>query len=329
MSQPLISIIIPAYNVSGYLANCLDSVLRQTYANIEIMMVNDGSTDNTGAIADRFQTQYPDKLKVIHTDNRGVTMARFEGILASHGEWIGFVDGDDEIEPDMYERLYLNAAQYGTDISHCGYKTIVNGGERVHEFYNTGRLTKQDRTEGLRDFLDGKFEPSLWNKIFRRKMVLDVIQNNVISPNIKYNEDVLMNYYLFKSADSSVLEDFCGYHYLARTDSATRNQFNAKRVLDPVKVRGQILDDVSAEYKDIAERNYLISCMNAYAALYKRADYESDYKELKTILMTKRSKWHLLRKKDRTKLQIMMTSPDLYNKLYGVFERTLQKKVYE
>lgn len=329
MDQPLLSVIIPAYNVSGYLANCLDSVLNQTYANIEIVLVDDGSVDDTGEIADKYQELYPDKVKVIHTENHGVTMARFEGIKASHGEWIGFVDGDDEIEPDMYERLYNNAVKYGADISHCGHKTIVNGGERVHEFYNTGRLLKQNREEGLKDLLEGKFEPSLCTKMFRREMVVDMLRDNVIDPQLKYNEDVLMNYYLFKAAESSVLEDFCGYYYNARTDSATRNEFNAKKVLDPVKVRKQILNDVSAGLRDLAEKSYITVCMNAYATLYKHMDYETNYNKLKKILNEKRDKWYLLRKNDKIKLQIMMASPGLYNRLYRVFEKTLQKKQYE
>ena len=307
----------------------MDSVLNQTYENIEIILVDDGSTDDTGKIADRYQTEYSGRLKAIHTENQGVTKARFEGILASHGEWIGFVDSDDEIEPDMYERLFKNADQCEADISHCGHKTIVNGGERIHEFYNTGRLVVQNREEGLKDLLQGRFEPSLWNKIFRRKMVVQVIQDNVISPDIKYNEDVLMNYYLFKLANKSVLEDFCGYHYIARTDSATRKKYSIKKMLDPIRVRKQILSDVSTEYKEIAEKNYLVACMNAYAVLNKQVDSDTDCEELKTVLETNQNKWHLLRKKDRIKLRILMTSPAFYNKLYDIFEKTLQKKQYE
>lgn len=329
MDQPLISIIIPAYNISDYLTNCLNSVLNQTYANTEIVLVDDGSVDDTGKIADRYQKLYPSKVNVIHTENHGVTMARFEGILASSGEWVGFVDGDDEIEPDMYERLYNNAIKYGADISHCGHKTIVNGGERVHEFYNTGLLVKQDRKEGLKDLLNGKFEPSLCTKIFRRDMVVNLIQDKVINLDLKFNEDVLMNYYLFKVANSSVLEDFCGYHYNARTDSATRNSFNAKKVLDPVQVRRQILGDVSKELRGAAEKNYLIACMHAYEDLYCLKDYDKECKELRMILRDNHEKWILLRKNDRLKLNIMMAAPWLYNRLYGVYARTLQKKQYE
>lgn len=324
-----ISIIVPAYNVEKYLEHCLDSILSQTYPDYEIMLVDDGSSDRTGAIADQYHAQYPDKIKAIHTQNQGVTQARFEGVLASRGEWIGFVDADDEIEPDMYERLYNNAVRYGADISHCGYKTIVNGGERVHEFYNTGRLAKQDNKEGLRDYLEGKFEPSLCNKMFRREIMMKVIQSKLIGSSIKINEDVLMNYYLFKMAGRSVLEDFCGYHYLARPDSATRARFQESKVIDPVQVHEQILKDASEEYKDIAQKNYLTVCMHAYGALYKQKGCEYKSRELKQVLLENREKWNLLRRNDRIKLRLMMTSPGMYHYLYRFYARNLQKKQYE
>lgn len=329
MAQPLLSVIIPAYNVEHYLENCLNSVLNQSYSNIEILLVDDGSTDNTGKIADHYQEVYSDRLKAIHTENRGVTMARFEGFNASSGEWIGFTDSDDEIEPDMYERLIDNAVKYDVEISHCGHKTIVNGGERIHEFYNTGRLEIQNKREGMKSLLNGQFEPSLWTKLYRRDLLSRVVQDKVINTSIKYNEDILMNYYLFKLAERTVLEDFCGYHYLARDDSATRKEFQKEKVLDPVKVRRQILDDASKEFKDIAERNYLTACMNAYEALYNHPEFVEDYKKLKKILNDNHDKWQLLRKKELLKLRILMKSPWLYHHLYLVYSNTLQKKQYE
>jgi len=325
-----ISIIIPAYNAEEYLENCLDSVLCQTYSNYEILLVDDGSTDDTGVIADRYQTQYSDKLKCFHTENRGVTAARFTGILAAKGEWVGFVDADDEIEPDMYERLYNNACYYEADISHCGYKVIVNHGEKVREFYNTGILLTKDNKDGLSELIGGQFEPGLWNKIYRRELVTEVVRSNEISPSIKYNEDVLMNYYLFKKAHSSVFEDFCGYHYLARPDSAIRKKgFIEKKVLDPVRVHKQILDDVTEEYKAIAQKNYLTACMHAYEALYKQTGYEDKKKELNHVLQNNRDKWYLLRRNDRLKLWLMMASPGLYTRIYHWYENHLQEKQYE
>ena len=218
----LISVVVPAYNVGPYLAHCLDSILEQTYQNLEIIIVDDGATDDSASIATAYMARWPDKIRFYHTENHGVTSARLTGVLASQGEWIGFVDGDDEIEEDMYERLYRNAVHYRADISHCGYKTIVNGGERVHEFYNTGRLMELDRLGGVKELLAGSFEPSLCNKLFRADLLRGMLQRGEMDLSIKHNEDLLMNYYLFRSAAHSVFEDFCGYRYLARRSSVTR-----------------------------------------------------------------------------------------------------------
>ena len=333
-----VSVVIPAYNAARYLDNCLQSVLHQTYPNIEIVLVDDGSIDETGTIADQYAAKYPDELKVIHTENQGVTNARFTGIQVSGGEWIGFVDADDEIEPDMYERLYKNAVEYGADISHCGYKTIVNDGERVHEFGNTGRFIKQYGQEAVGDLLDGVFEPTLCTKLFRRELIESFFQNVRMDVSIKYNEDFLMNYYLFQKAQLCVLDDFCGYHYLARIDSATRNRFQARKVLDPVSVSETILSEIEKatgdpalqqKLLDKARRHFLKTCMNAYAVLHDMKEYKEECIQLREGLKSNREKWYLLRKNDQIKLKMLMISPDAFSLLYRVYERYLQKKQYE
>ena len=112
-----ISIIIPAYNIENYLGKTLDSVLAQTYQNIEVIVVNDGSKDGTGKVVDDYAA-HDSRVIAVHKENGGVTSARLRGIAAASGDWIGFVDGDDYIEPDMYERLMRNAREYNVEISH-------------------------------------------------------------------------------------------------------------------------------------------------------------------------------------------------------------------
>lgn len=328
--RPLISVVVPAYNIEEYLPRCLDSILMQTYDHIEIVLVDDGSKDQTGKIADEYQALHPGKLQCIHLENGGVTRARLIGIEAAAGEWIGFVDGDDVVEPDMYERLMDNAIKYQADISHCGYQTVVNDGERIHYFYNTGRFLQQDRITGLKDLLSGTFvEPGLCNKLFHKTLFHSLLHAGTIDTSIKINEDLLMNYMLFKQAKSAVYEDFCPYHYMARSTSATRLQFNVHKVLDPVKVRKWILDDAEIALKDVAWEKYLVCCMGAYTSLYGQVNYQEKCKELKQILKRNKNKWNLLSKKNRVKLRIILLSPALYNGVYHLYERHFQRKVYE
>ena len=111
-----ISIIIPAYNIEQYIGATLDSVLAQSYSNLEVIVVDDGSRDGTGNVIDRY-AQKDHRIIAIHKENGGVTSARLRGVAEASGEWIGFVDGDDYIEPQMYERLLENALKYNADIS--------------------------------------------------------------------------------------------------------------------------------------------------------------------------------------------------------------------
>ena len=170
-----ISIVIPAYNIENYLGTTLDSVLAQTYSNIEIIVVNDGSKDGTGAVIDSYAAREK-RIKAIHKENGGVTSARLRGVQEASGEWIGFVDGDDGIEPDMYERLLENALKYGADISHCGYQMVFPNG-RVDYYYNTGRLVQQDKITGLSELLSGAMiEPGLCNKLFHKHLFHGLLQ---------------------------------------------------------------------------------------------------------------------------------------------------------
>ena len=128
----LISIIVPAYNIEKYIGRCLDSILNQTYKNIEVIVVNDGSSDSTGSIIDDYSRK-DDRVKPFHKENGGVSSARILGVNHAIGDYIGFVDGDDYVEPEMFEHLLNNALKYNADISHCGYQMVFPNGriERI------------------------------------------------------------------------------------------------------------------------------------------------------------------------------------------------------
>lgn len=238
MDNEKISVIVPVYNIEKELPRCIDSILAQTYRNLEVILVDDGSTDQCGALCDAYSAE-DSRVRVIHRVNSGVTKARFAGIRAATGEWIGFVDGDDYIEPDMYERLIANARKYQADISHCGYQMVFPN--RADYYHNTGRLAQQDKLTGLYDLLDGSMiEPGLCNKLFHKTLFHSLLHSGVEAMGIRINEDLLMNYYLFREAQCSVFEDFCPYHYIVRAGSAANTRNRECHVIDPIRV-GQIL----------------------------------------------------------------------------------------
>ena len=234
--QPKISIVIPAYNLESYLGRTLDSVLAQTYKNLEILIVNDGSTDHTAEVIEDY-TKKDSRIRGIHKENGGVTSARLRGVKEATGEWIGFVDGDDVLEPWMYEKLLSNAVQYHADISHCGYQMVLPSG-KVRSYHDTKEIIVQDNQRGIVDLLSCQMvEPGICNKLYRAALVNAVIDAVDMDTAIKNMEDLLMNFYLFRASERSVFEDVCPYHYIVRQGSAANSAINEHQLLDPLRVR--------------------------------------------------------------------------------------------
>lgn len=249
-----ISVIVPAYNIASDLSRCLDSLLSQTYQNLEIIVVNDGSKDNTANVINAYAAR-DNRIKAIHKENGGVTSARLRGVAEATGEYIGFVDGDDDIAPDMYAKLMENATAYGADISHCGYQMIFPSG-KIDYYYNTGRLVEQDNTKGLWDLIEADFvEPALWNKLYRRKLFTGL--SNWMDMSIRSNEDFLMNFYLFRQAKKSVFEDICPYCYILRTGSAATSKLNTHKLWDPLKVTRIMLAEAPANAEPIIYQKWV------------------------------------------------------------------------
>lgn len=262
MKKAIISIVVPAYNVEKYIVNTIQSICAQTYQEIEIILIDDGSTDRTSDILDKLSLQ-DRRIKVIHKENGGVTSARLRGVEEANGEWIGFVDGDDYIEPHMYEMLLKNALEYDAYISHCGYQMVFPS--RVDFYYGTGRLAKQDKKTGLKDLLEGSFvEPGLWNKLFHKTLFHSLLHEGKMDLSIKNTEDLLMNYYLFRNSDRAVFIDECPYHYIVRKDSAANAKLNRNKLEDPIKVMKIIKEDSSdmPEIHKIAEEKLFEKYVN-------------------------------------------------------------------
>lgn len=245
-----ISIIVPAYNIEDFLPETLDSILAQTYRNIEVIVVNDGSRDSTGRIIDQYAAR-DSRIKAIHKENGGVTSARLRGVAEASGNWIGFVDGDDYVEPGMYEQLLKNALENSADISHCGYQMVFPDGH-IDYYYNTGRLVQQGASTGIQDLLEGAFvEPGLCNKLFRRTLFACLQCKDAMPQDIKINEDLLMNYRLFSTAGSAVFEDVCPYHYVLRKGSAATSKLNSNKLQDPLKVLHIIQKDAPVQLQGV------------------------------------------------------------------------------
>lgn len=320
-----ISVIVPAYNTARWLPRCLNSLLSQTYENLEIIAVNDGSTDNTKDVLDDYVREHP-KVKAIHKENGGVTSARLRGAAEAAGEWIGFMDGDDWVEPDMYARLLTNAQSSHADISHCGHQVLFPDG-RVEYVHNTGTKKVQDHLTGLKDLLDGgQVESSLCTKLFRRELFDGL--NGWMDPAIKNNEDLLMNYYLFAQAKMAVYEDLCPYHYILRAGSASYNQFHEHSLFDPIRVRQKILDACEPEMKEAARIALLRNCLFAYGQLAMNLDrqYDDFRSRVRGLLLEQKAYFPLLSKRNRILANMICTAPWSFHMAYRLYVKLFQRE---
>ena len=326
--RDLISVVVPVYNIAGDLPNCLDSILAQTYHNIEIVAVDDGSKDSSGAILDYYAEKHLN-IRVIHKENGGVTSARLRGIREAAGEWIGFVDGDDVIEPDMYDRLLNNAKKYEAQISHCGYQLCLPDG-RVNYFYNTGLLAKQDKITGLKELLSGsRIEPGLWNKLFHKTLFHSLLHSETVTLEIKINEDLLVNFYLFSAADRSVFDDWCPYHYIAREGSATRSDLNCHKIYDPIKVRDIIRNSAIKEIQEDAQRAYINACLNTCHELIQGGrEYRKDLKKVREILKQEKHNFRLLSAKRKQMAWMITNTLPIYVFVYSFYFRHFHRNLY-
>jgi len=324
-----ISVIIPVYNIRDFLPRCLDSVLQQTHGQLEVIAVDDGSSDGSAAVLDRY-AEADARLKVIHKENGGVTSARLRGIQEATGDWIGFVDGDDEIEPDMYERLLRNAQNYDADISHCGYQMVFPDG-RIHFFHNTGCLEVHDRFTAVRELLSGsRIEPGLWNKLFRKSLFGAMLSANSMDATIQINEDLLMNIILFSEASNAVFDDWCPYHYIVRGGSASRAKLNEHKIYDPIRVKDIIRKSVPTELKDDAQAAYLNCCITTYHVLITNGPgYRKDIRNIRHLLQDEKETFFQLGKKRALMARLILTLPVIYKPVYLFYCRFFQKRLYD
>ena len=325
----LISIIVPIYNLEAELERCVRSIIAQTWTEIEVILVDDGSTDNSRHIIEKLASR-DNRILPIYTANGGVTSARLAGVEASHGDWIGFVDGDDEIDSDMYERMLHNALKYDAAISHCGYQMCFSDG-RVHYFHNTKKIREQDMTQGVTDLLEGSIvEPGLCNKLFKRILFTRLLRDHLMDLSIKINEDLLMNYYLFKQSKRSVFEDWCPYHYIVRTSSASRVRLNQNRIYDPIKVKEIILKDCEGELRIYAFRAYIRTCISTYNGLLCSgdSDYNTQIQGVRNRFIEQKGQFRFLDKRNRVLAEMICRVPAIYHLTYKGYEKFIQKKQY-
>lgn len=285
--KDLISIIIPVYNVEKYIRKCLESVCNQIYRDIEIILVDDGSTDLSGVICDEYANR-DKRIRVIHKSNGGLADARNEGLKIATGEYVGFVDSDDWIEPDMYSTLYELCKKNDLDLIAARFIEEKDGKKSDTQY--SGEFCIMSGVEMLENNISEKpryiVTNSVWDRLYRRTLLEDLA-----FPVGKCYEDICYSTEIFLRAQRCGYLDRGIYHYVIRNDSImgkgikNKEEFNDNIVTDLLPLMKEktsiVYNQGLLELADICKFQYLQMVLEYIPQLYKKKQYQSQYNMLK------------------------------------------------
>ena len=323
-NTPLISVIVPVYNTGKYLTPCLESIKGQTYSNLEILLVDDGSTDNSGVICDSYALN-DNRIKVIHKENGGVSSARNLGITTASGKYLSFLDSDDRIEPDYLERLYSDIIEYGADIACCNCIEVAPD--------NTPLKSNIIRVKNNRLITDK--EDILWDNINKKEQYFSSAWASLIKAELakkfrfrsyRFAEDYMYMFELFLASPKVYLDKYVGYRYVRWDGSVSAESFSFSRAFDHLQIDTycySLLNDVSDRLKDEFYLRYALQLhQTAYSTSYdsakeNRKQYRNMLKEYISSITPVRK---CLPRNIYYYLELLSKAPRLYYLLSGINE---------
>lgn len=330
MGKALVSVIIPVYNVRDYIRECVDNVLAQTYTELEILLVDDGSTDDSGKICDEYAAM-DDRVRVIHRKNGGLSAARNSGIKECHGEYVSFIDSDDAVSPMFIESLYDMCERSGCRIAIAGIK-VAGGrdGTTMEELLLASGHPDRSSAVEYREYtahqlLDRFYDNDrhhtitvAWNKLYKREVISDIRY-----PEGFVYEDEATTYAFLYNAERIAWTDEKLYFYRNRPGSITKDSFSLKRldVLEAYRRRRQFyIDHGEKEYAVREEYCQLSAYLDFYHILWKKLPDEK--KVRRELLDTYKD---LYKKYDKAswspKRRLLYGSCYLFPAVYGMIKK--------
>ncbi len=218
----MISVIVPVYNTEKYIDECVESIVNQTYNNLEIILVDDGSTDSSPQMCDKW-AEKDSRIKVIHKENGGTSTAKNLALNVASGDYVGFIDSDDFIDKDMFEMLISNALEYSAEISRCSYR-FYEDGKFVDSNEEKDEITTYTSAQIIDDLkYSGNLRSIACNKLFLRKAISDVRFNEKLYS----GEDTVFVYQVYKNVNKVVCRDIAKYNYRRHSNHlSTKTDFN-------------------------------------------------------------------------------------------------------
>lgn len=318
---PLISVIIPVYNVEKYISECIESILGQTYRKLEIILVDDGSSDNSGKICDEYSKKDV-RIKVIHKENGGLSDARNTGMLMASGEFLIFVDSDDYMIQGGIEYLYNLIIENNAQLVIGGVEKFRDDTKQVIANTYNGRekIICFNKEEAMKDmFLNGC---ASWSRLYKKE-----IHDGVLFPKGEINEDEAIMLQVLENCEMVVKSNRVIYRYRYRPQSITSTSFHKKKLAWYEHCKAN-LSYISVRYPDLipyAEYRYcssMIWCLNNMAADVKtyREEIKRIRQELKKLLPCVRTTG-LLRKKEKIRAYFVAYFYDMYTGLVKILHK--------
>ena len=279
MYNELISVVVPVYKVEKYLEKCVKSILKQTYTNLEIILVDDGSPDKCGQLCDEL-AKIDDRIKVFHKENGGLSDARNYGVERANGEYIGFVDSDDYIHESMYGELYKAIKKSGTSIAECGVTRVYKNTLRPH-YEGEDYFLVLDREGYLKEYLENKrLYGSAWCKLIHK----DLAKKIKFSTG-KIYEDAFYTLELLKTVDRYTLISGNYYYYYIRENSITTRPFSSKD-MDYIEIM-ELISEYTLNKFPIYKEQLLVRLTFAYISIFNQLLEVDNYKNKKEYKILK------------------------------------------
>ena len=322
----LISVIVTAYNIEKYLPRCVDSLLAQTYSPMEIILVDDGSSDETPRLCDDYARKN-DSVYVIHKENGGPSAARNAGLAIAKGDYIGYVDGDDKVEADMYENMLGECLRTGAQIAICAYREVGEGAEENHF---TGNILDLSREETLELYINGDPQyhiyHSVWSKLFERKVIEDIR-----FPEGRKSEDIMYTTWALTRASKCVFLDTPYYNYTVdRRGSIMNSQLHQRRFQDEIPFWKEQADYLKKQgMQELAEKSayQFYRKMLFYYIDFRDRKMKDSAKELMTFLRKEKSEIKRIYQKDfaaagdKVRMKLALWWPGAYYRIVKIYDR--------
>lgn len=314
-----ISVIIPVYNVEKYLIDCLESVVSQTYKNLEIIIVNDGSTDCSGDISDEYEKK-DERIRVVHQKNMGLSGARNTGIDMATGEYITFLDSDDYLEIDILEKLVKILEKNKSDIAVAGINFCDEQGKTLYEQKSKGIKKYVGKNQLYNLLTSNEINTMAWGKLYRISLFKDLRY-----PLHKYHEDVFLTYKLLDQSKSTIVIPDIGVHYRQVKTSIVHSTFCLKHLdsIQAMQERSKFIEKKYPEYRKYSYSTVVYACCKVFEKMvqssYRNEKIETNIqKDVRKYLF-----YFLFYSKSRitTKLFCILLSfnTSLTNKFYKIF----------